>query len=67
MRKAPTVNGGDISIATAGGAREAQIKAASTAIALIAEQVGMRVAVVLLYAAYEECATRLGKDDTNGG
>jgi hypothetical protein len=44
---------------------ETRIRAASAAIALIAEELGMRVAVTLLWCAFEECAYRLQQEKTN--
>jgi hypothetical protein len=52
----------DIAAAASGSTRQSRIKAASKAISLIAEELGMQVAVVLLWSAFEECCARMEKD-----
>jgi hypothetical protein len=61
----PTVD--DCAVAASGSTRETRIRAASAAISLIAEELGMRVAVTLLWSAFEECCARLEQDNSDHG
>jgi hypothetical protein len=59
VRRAAATTDAIVSTATAGGVRERQIKAASEAIRLIAQQLGDDVAMILLWAEFETIAARL--------
>jgi hypothetical protein len=62
-RMRPTVD--DCAVAASGDTRETRIRAASAAISLIAEEIGMRAAVVLLWCCFEECLVRLEQEKTS--